>query len=725
MKLFKTNAFHSLYSITTTNVDSYMIKTGFLPSIYKWNHLIKTLIQKGNLLKAQQVFNKMPQRNIISWNSLISGYIKGGDLVEAQKLIDQMKDRNVVTWTVMIASYSSLGDRHMAFELFSDMQKSYVKHDHVTITTLLSACNDKLASSLVIQLHTQIVKHGYGAIFVVSNTLIDSFAKCGLIEYAQRVFDEIPRRDCVSFNALIMGYLKDGILQKALNLFVQMRNLGVKPSEFTFAAILSAVSGMDALGLGMQVHGYVIKANYGWNLFVNNAILDLYVKNEKLIEAKEFFNEMPEFDGVSYNILITGYAWNMQCKECINLYRELLLTNFKKKNYPFASLLSMCANLPNLEMGMEIHAQAIHCSADEDAFVTNALVDMYAKCGDLEDSKRCFRDGIEFSVSWTAMISGYVQRGFHHEALELYAEMRKEDVCSDPPTSSSVLRACASLATIGVGEQVHSYLERSGFLANVHCASALLDMYAKCGFIDQARQVFKEMPNRNVVSWNAMISAYAQNGYGKAAVELFDEMVKWGRKPDSITFLSLLNACNHAGLVREGSNYLKLMTQVYGVEPKREHYACMVDILGRIGWLDEAEELINKMPFESDDIIWSSILNSCRIHGNHALAKRAADHLFKMELSDGAPYVLMSNIYAALGRWEDVAKVKKSMKDRGVRKERAYSWVEIERKTHSFLANDDSHCQIDIIREMLQMLSEHIKMEGYDPDTGYLSHLCE
>ncbi|KAL6011753.1 hypothetical protein ACLOJK_002218 [Asimina triloba] len=736
MNLLKTRYFHSFaparpkisqkfpHKISLLkDADAQMIKTGFNPRICRSNYQMEHLFARGELSKARRLFEEMPQRNTVSTNMLISGYVKSGDLCEARKVFDRMIDRNTITWTIMIGGYSQNKQTRDAFLLFSEMRRVGIGVDYVTIVSLLAACNGMEGSNQVIQVHAHVIKLGFESTLMVSNTLVDSYLKCCLIGAACRLFDGIPHKDRVTFNVMITGFSNDRRSEEALRLFQEMRYLGMKPSEFTFTAILSVCTGLGDRVVGQQIHGLVVKAHFGWNVFLSNALLDFYSKCNCVGDARRLFEEMPEKDCVSYNVIITSYAWNGQNQESLDLFWALQFTRFDRKQYPFAIILSIATARSDFELGRQIHAQAILTSAVSDILVGNSLIDMYAKCGHMDVAETIFANRSDRNtVSWTAMISGFVLKGCHEEAVKLFSQMQSAGVSSDQATFSSILRASASLALLGLGTQLHSYIIRLGFMSNVFAGSALVDMYAKCGCLEKARWTFDEMPARNTVSWNSMIAAYSQNGHGKAALMLSEEMLQCGPQPDSVTFLNVLSACNHGGLVEEGSRYFEFMTQVYKIEPKTEHYSCMIDMLGRIGRLDEAEKLMAQMPFEPDSVMWSSILNSCRIHGNQELGQQAADCLFKMELKDAAPYVIMSNIYAAAGRWEDVSKVKKSMRDRGVRKEPAYSWVEMKEKIHTFSANDDSHPQAAEIRSTIDMLSERMVKEGYKPDTTCALH---
>ncbi|OVA06125.1 Pentatricopeptide repeat [Macleaya cordata] len=713
------------YLTTRQNVpvDAQMIKTGFDPNICRSNSILGDFLKVGELFQARHVFDQMPHRNTVSTNTLISGYVKSGDLSGARDLFDRTVDRNTVTWTILMGGYSQFNQISEVFGLFSEMRKSGTDPDHITFVTLLSACNDPVTINQETQIHALVLKMGYQSSILLCNTLVDSYCKSHCLDSASRLFDEMVERDCVTFNAMITGYSKDGFNEKSVKLFVEMQNSGFKPSEFTFAAVVCACVGLNDLKVGQQIHGFVVKTNFVWNVFTSNALLDFYSKQDRVVDAKKLFDEMPELDGVSYNVIITGYAWNGQYKESLDLFQELQYTGFDRKQFPFATLLSIAATLLDLEMGRQVHAQVVRTSAESEVEVKNSMIDMYAKCGSLKEAKMIFGNQLNRNtVSWTAMISSYVQKGLHEEAFKLFFDMRKADVNIDQATLASILRASANLASLELGKQLHSFIIRSGFMSNVFAGSALLDMYANCGSIEDATQTFNEMPDRNIVSWNAMIAAYAQNGDGEATIRSFKEMEQSGLQPDSVTFLSILSACSHCWLVQEGLQYFDSMTRIYKLDPMRKHYACVVDILGRSGSFDKVEKVMAEMPFEPDDIMLTSVLNSCKIHGNQELAEKVADRLFNMELRDAGPYVMMSNIYSEAGNWDAAANIKKSMKDRGVKKVPAHSWVEINQKIHEFSSNDQMHPQMDEIKRKLKSLAEQMRKEGYRPDTSCALH---
>ncbi|KAK7290895.1 hypothetical protein RIF29_05664 [Crotalaria pallida] len=705
-------------------IDASIIKTGFNPNTYRSNFHINTLLQRGDLLHARKLFDEMPHKNTISSNMMIMGYIKSGDLVSARSLFDSMVEHSVVSWTMLISGYAQNNRFREALRLFADMCRHGTAPDHITFATLLSGFSEFDSVNEVSQLHAHVIKSGYDLAIMVCNSLLDSYCKIRHLGLACHLFKHMPNKDSVTFNALLTGYSKEGLNREAINLFFEMQDLGFRPTDFTFAAVLCAGIQLDDIEFGQQVHSFVVKTNFVWNVFVANALLDFYSKHDCVAEVRKLFCEMPELDCISYNVLITCYAWNGRLEESLDLFRELQLTRFDRRKFPFATLLSIAANALNLEMGRQIHSQAIVTAADSEILVGNSLVDMYAKCDRFDEANRIFATLThKSSVPWTALISGYVQKGLHEESLKQFIEMHRTNISADSSTYASILKASANLASLSLGKQLHSHITRSGCISNVFSGSALLDMYAKCGSIKDALQMFQEMPVRNSVSWNALISAYAQNGDGDLSLRSFEQMVDSGLEPNSVSFLNILFACSHCGLVEEGFRYFKSMSEKYKLVPKREHYASMVDMLCRNGRFEEAEKLMVQMPFEPDEIIWTSILNSCRIHKNQELAKKAAEQLFNMKvIRDAAPYVSMSNIYAAAGEWENAGKVMKAMRDRGVKKVPAYSWVEIKHKIHVFSANDKSHPQMTEIMRKLDELEEQMEKEGYKPDSSCALH---
>jgi pentatricopeptide repeat protein len=354
------------------------------------------------------------------------------------------------------------------------------------------------------------------------------------------------------------------------------------------------------------------------------------------------------------------------------------------------------------------------------------MVAGYAQNGKLEVARDLFDIMPERNLgSWNSMIAGYAQNGHWEESLELFFEMQKANVKADPATFASILSACASLEALEQGKCVHGYTIESGFVSDVSVGNALTTMYAKCGCIEDAKSVFDNISKKNSVSCNAMIAAYAQHGYGNEALQLFEQMKQTGMKPNHITFVGILSACSHAGLVEEGCYYFDSMSRDYCIAPGADHYACMVDLLGRAGRLDEADKLINEMPFDPDAAVLWALLGACRIHKNVKLGERVAERLFELEPLNSSTYVLLSNIYAVEGRWDDVGKVRKIMKAKGVIKKAGCSWIKIKHKVHVFHEGERMHPQMEKIYSALHELDRQMREVGYVPDTTFVLHDVE
>eukprot|EP01018_Ginkgo_biloba_P003562 Gb_16895 [translate_table: standard] len=598
--------------------------------------------------------------------------------------------------------------------------------DSSTYVCLLQSCIKKKAFSEGKLLHAHMDERGFVPDRFLQTTLVNMYAKCGSLVEARRIFDQMVERDVFSWTVMIKSYATHGFAEEALSLFHEMLRTGIQPNKFTFASVLPACANLAALQQGMEIHVEIIKSGLVSDVFVGTALVDMYAKCGNLENACNVFDKMPERDRVSWNTMIAAYTKQGFSEQALTLFHQMQRTAFQPDDFTFASVLSACGNLAALEKGMEIHEEIIRTGFQSSVFVESALVYMYAKCGRIDKARNVFdKMHQQDVVSWSTMIAGYAQNGQGEEALKLFRQMQLTSVKPDSSTFASVLSACANLAALEQGMEIHEEIVSSGSQSNVFVESALVDMYAKCGSIEKARNVFDEMHQRDVASWNAMIGGYAMHGYGKDALELFEQMHQSGMNPNHVTLVCVLSACCHAGLVNEGWQYFNNMNQYYHIIPALEHYACMVDLLGRAGRLDEAEDFINKMPIKPDDVVWKCLLGACRIHNNVELGERVAERLFELDPKNAANYVQLSNIYAAAGRWDNTEMVRRMMKDRGVKKEPGCSWIEVNKKVHAFLVGDASHSQAPKIYGKLEALSRQMKAAGYVPDTKFVLHDVE
>ncbi|KAJ7540617.1 hypothetical protein O6H91_10G023300 [Diphasiastrum complanatum] len=551
---------------------------------------------------------------------------------------------------------------------------------------LLKGCSRRKALAEGKQVHALIVQSVLDSNILLANTLVHMYSKCGSVLDAHKVFSNMPQHNVYSWTAIISAYADSGQAEEAIKLFQQMQETGLAPDKVVFVVVLKACARLAALEQGKQLHSDIIRRGFQSDVIVGSTLVDMYSKCGCTEDARELFNNMSERDVVSWTAMIAGYAQNGLSKEAFALYEQMKQEGVQPNNVTLST-----------------------------------LVDMYAKCGCTEDARELFNNMSERDVvSWSAMIAGYAQNGLGKDSLALYEQMKQEGVQPDNVTFVLLLQACASLAALEQGKQLHSDIIKRGFQSDVIVGSTLVDMYSKCGCTEDARELFNNMSERNVVSWTAMIAGYAQNGLGKEALALFDQMQREGTKPNEVTYICVLSACAQSRLVDEGRHVFDSMYKNHGVTPTMEHYACMVDLLGRAGCLADAELFIDKMPIQPGSVVWMSLLGAARNHGNVEIGRRAFDRVMKLEPKNAAPYVLLSNIYAAAGRKDELAKIRNEMKDAGVKKMPGCSWIEVDNQVHAFVVGEATHPQSKEILAELDRLVGLMKEAGYIPDLSFV-----
>eukprot|EP01018_Ginkgo_biloba_P030649 Gb_26651 [translate_table: standard] len=665
-------------------------------------------------------------QNVFLKTKLVSMYTTCGSLEHARLVFDKTYKPNVFLWNAIIRGYARIGPAEEALCLYNQMQREGIQPDKFTFPFVLKACARLSALQEGKEIHHHIVRGGYESDVFVGTALIDMYVKCGSTEIARQLFDKMCSRNVVSWNVMIAGYVQNGYANEALILFNKMQLAGAKPDSITVASVISACTHLADFQQGKGIHDYIINNRFESDVSVGTALVDMYSKAGDICFARQLFDKLSRRDVISWNAMIAGYAQNGLASESMAMFHQMQLTEVKPDSVTVLSVLAACAHLAALQHGKWIHAYILRSGFETSVSVGNALIDMYAKCGNIEIARQLFdKMSKRDVVSWSAMIARYVQNGHANEALALFQEMKQTDVKPDLVTVASVLSACAHLAALQQGRDIHDYIINSGFELDVNVCTALVDMYAKCGSIDIARQLFDKMCKRDVVSWNAMIAAYGMHGHAQDALELFSQMQQTGINPDHITFISVLSACSHAGLVDEGRQYFDCMGRDYCMTPRLEHYACMVDLLGRAGHLDEAINFIKKMPLEADAGVWGALLGACRIHCNIELGKYVSERLLELEPRNAGNYVLLSNIFAATGSWDDVAKMRTMLKGKGLKKIPGCSWIEINNAVHEFHAGDRSHPQSEKIYAMLESLYERMTEAGYEPAMYLMLHDIE
>ncbi|THG11719.1 pentatricopeptide repeat-containing protein At2g46050, mitochondrial [Camellia sinensis] len=561
------------------------------------------------------------------------------------------------------------------------------------------------------KLHAHLFKLGYHNVLSLQNQLLNVYVKCKEFYDACKLFDEMLVRNLVTWNTLLSGVSDCGggfrsIHNLGFRYFKRMLSQMVVPDCITFASLLRMCVELNDVEIGRQLHCLLMKLGLYIHCFVNSALVDFYSKFGLVGDARCAFDCCLEKDLVLWNGMVSCYALNCLAKEAFLVFSLMRLEGVKGDDFTLSNLLNSSTNLEFFELGRQLHSLVIRLSFDIDVVVASALVDMYAKTENVVDASKAF-DGMVFRniISWNTMIVGYGRHGDGKEAMKLLVKMFREDFCPDELSLASVLSSCGNLSSSSEIMQVHAYTVKNGFQAFLSIANSLINAYSKCGSIDMALKIFSFIAKPDLVSWTSMIRAYAFHGNPKEAIELFETMLLHSSgRPDQVSFLGVLSACSHGGLVDEGLHYFNLMTNDYHIEPHSEHYTCLIDLLGRASFLDEAFNVLNSMPIEPGSDTLGAFIGACKVRGNSGLAIWAAKKLFVLEPGNTVNYTLLSNMYASVGCWLDVARVRRMMRDRCSHKVPGCSWIEIAGELHTFVSSDKSHKRALEVYTLLDVL---------------------
>ncbi|XP_022724665.1 pentatricopeptide repeat-containing protein At4g19191, mitochondrial isoform X1 [Durio zibethinus] len=621
----------------------------------------------------------------------------------------------VKLWNSRIKEAVNQNSAHKALLLFRQMKQKGLEPNNLTFPFIAKACA-KISNLKYSQtLHNQILKSPFGSDIFVQTALVDMYIKCDQVDYACKTFERMPERDLAAWNAMLIGFAKLGFLDKLLSLFGGMTFAGIHPDSVTVVGLSLGVLSTRNLELVKGIHSFGIQIGVAVDVTVANTWIAVYAKCGDLASAKKVFDEIDAVRTViSWNSMIAGYAHFENFANAFDLYRRMLVDGIKPDASSIVSLISSCVQPEALFQGMQIHSHGIQLGCDLNLSVTNTLISMYSKCGDLNSARFLFDFmSNRTCVSWTVMISGYAEKGNMDEAMTLFYSMEKAGETADLVTVLSLVSGCGKTGSLELGKCIDSYAKSKGFKEDAMVCNALIDMYSKCGSICEAREVFRTMPERTIVSWTTMISGCAVNGEFEVALDLFHQMRGLGFKPNQITFLAVLQACTHAGFLDKGWEFFNMMTTEYDIYPGLDHYSCMADLLGRKGKLIVALEFILNMPIKPDAGIWSALLSACKVHHNVEIGKHVASRLFEMEPQVAAPYVEMANIYASTGNWDEVAMIRLLMKHNNVSKSPGQSLVQVNGKTHRFTVEDRSHPEGVLIYALLDYLALQLKDDRY------------
>ncbi|KAH7364936.1 hypothetical protein KP509_18G000100 [Ceratopteris richardii] len=611
--------------------------------IEKGSQIHDEIVKKGLLEKCADAISIM--------------YAKCGDLSKAKELLDSHKSHNLVAWTALISGYIKQGQGEMALQCSETMQGLGLSPDSVTYSSILKACANLRALGKGEKIHDDIARQGLLQNDVILATaLVDMYVKCGEMAKAQQVLNELSVFDVVIYNAILTGYAKQGQAEQVLECYERMCHDGTRPNGITFSNILKACAILGDIGKGEQIHKEIVRLGLPQNdLVLGTSLLDMYAKCGALPQARRVLEQLPARDVVAWSSIIAGYAQKGLGEQALKCFKQMEDEGVSPDAVTYTCILKACGSIGAIKKGKEIHDRIeSHRMLQDNTILGSALVDMYAKCGDLVRAQGVLEGlPVQDEVCFNALISGCVQQDQGEQAFKWYDVMQAKGLSPNAVTFSSLLKACSSMGSVENGVKIHDEIEKEGLLAkNIVLGTALVDMYAKCGALVKAREALDGLPFQSTVVWNALMTGYSQQGQGKEVLACFKQLQRAGHSPDAVTLSCVLNACSHLGLVEEGYMHFVSMTKKFGIEPDIEHWTCVIDLFGRAGHLDKAAELIQEMPPSNDPMVWSVLLGACRKWGNVDVAKWAFEQA-TANCNDSAPYVLMADIYVAAGKERD------------------------------------------------------------------------
>ncbi|XP_060205176.1 putative pentatricopeptide repeat-containing protein At3g15930 isoform X2 [Lycium barbarum] len=603
------------------------------------------------------------------------------------------------------------------------------------------------------QIHSVIIQKGLTFDPMLCSKIIAfcSTNELGDMKYARYVFDIMHEPGVFVWNTMIKGYSRESSPQNAVSIYREMLNNNVQPDNYTFPFLLKGFTREEvSLKLGKSLHAHICKFGFELNEFVQHALIHMYRWCGLVDMARGVFNLSAKSDILIWNAMISGYNRSKRFGESRELFYEMEEKQLQPTSVTLVSVISALSQLKDLETGNRVHQYVKEFKVQSNLVLDNALIDLYAGSGKMDVALGLFqsmkhKDVISWttivkgfvsigqvdvarkyfnqmperdSISWTAMIDGYVKENRFKDVLMLFREMQAAKKRPDEFTMVSILTTCAHLGALELGEWIKAYIDKHKIKVDIHLGNAVIDMYFKCGNVEKALMMFSQMPCRDKFTWTAMIIGLATNGHEREALDMFFEMLRASETPDDVTYIGVLSACTHMGMVDGGKRFFASMTSEHGIRPNVIHYGCMVDLLGRSGRLEEAYEVVKNMPMKPNSIVWGALLGACRIHKDVQMAEIAAQQLLQLEPGNGAVYVLLCNIYAACKKWENLRETRRIMTDHGIKKTPGCSLIEMHGIVHEFVAGDQSHPLSESIYSKLAELIEELKFAGYIPDTS-------
>ncbi|XP_006655097.1 pentatricopeptide repeat-containing protein At3g49170, chloroplastic [Oryza brachyantha] len=677
-------------------------------------------LRLGRALHRRLLRGDLLGRDAVVANSLLTLYSRCGAVAAARNVFDGMRGlRDIVSWTAMASCLARNGAERESLRLLGDMLESGLLPNAYTLCVAAHACFPHelygLTGGVILGL---VHKMGFwGTDVSVGSALIDMLARNGDLASARKVFDGLIEKTVVVWTLLISRHVQGECAEEAVELFLNFLEEGFEPDRYTMSSMISACTELGSVSLGQQLHSLVLRLGLASDGCVSCGLVDMYAKShikQSMEYANKVFERMPKHDVISWTALISGYVQcGVQENKVMSLFGDMLNESIKPNHITYSSILKACAIISDQDSGRQVHAHVIKSNLDDVHIVGNALVSMYTESGSMEEARRVFTQLYEKSMS--SLISERRNAPVDHQIARM-------DMGISSSIFASLISAAASVGMLTKGQQLHAMSLKAGFGSDRFVSNSLVSMYSRCGYLEDACRSFNELKDRNVISWTSMISGLAKHGYAERALTLFRAMMLAGVKPNDVTYIAVLSACSHVGLVMEGKEYFRSMQRDHGLIPRMEHYACMVDLLARSGLVEEALEFISEMPLQADALVWKTLLGACRTHDNIDIGEIAAKNVIELEPRDPAPYVLLSNLYADAGLWDEVARIRSAMRDKNLNKETGLSWMEVENTTHEFRAGDTCHPRAQDIYAKLDTLVTEIKGMGYVPDTSIMLH---
>ncbi|KAI4377508.1 hypothetical protein MLD38_015119 [Melastoma candidum] len=705
-------------------VHGYAVKIGLLQEVFVCGGLVNVYAKLGKMKEARILFDGMVERDAVLWNMMIKGCLNAGlgkegyllfvechrsglcldgvslryvldgfDLIDSdegnrefeQVLVCGIKSGicndgyDVYKWNKRLSVDNANGNFNDVVECFKAMIRLNIGYDGVSLVVVLSALTSMNDICMGQQVHGAALKSGLGLDVSVGNCLINVYSKAGCTKAAKLLFDEMKEVDLVSWNSIISSCSQNNLGNDSLGYFICLLRSGLLPDSFTLGSILKALSSLEEdIEVTRQVHVLAIKAGIASENFVTTALIDNYSREGMMKESENLFRNEICFDLASLNAMMFGYIICGDSNRALELFSRLHEDGVKADGIVLATLAKACGCLRDLERVKQLHAYSIRNGFDLDVCVCSGILDLYIRCGEMESAIAVFQ-GIQIPdyVAWTTMISGCVENGEAARAVSLYHQMRLSGIVPDEFILATLAKAASCLTAIEPGKQIHANIMKFNCSYDSYVRTSLIDMYAKCGNIQDAYNLFKTMDLKNVAAWNAMLVGMAQHGDAIDALGLLEDMKRLDIKPDKVTFVGALSACSHSGLVTEAWEIFGSMKNIYCIEPEVEHYSCLVDALGRAGCILEAEKLISEMPFEPSASMLRTLLSACRFKGDVETGKRIASRLLALEPHDTSAFVLLSNIYVSVDSWDDMKDARDLMKKDKLKKDPGFSWVDV------------------------------------------------